>query len=275
VREATLRRVYADAKKAYPGISLELDAFRRHCTGIGTAAEDDEAWVQYGRELFLCAACAAGDDEAIAIFEQAVLPSAEEAIARVNASGEFLDEVLSAVRDKLLAGSNPKIRDYSARGSLVAWTKVVATRHALNHAGERDRAARRQAELAELLVQEHFDGEMLMMEGKYAELFQRALSGAVSDLPSRDRNVLRMHLLGRCSVDQIGRAYAVHRATAARWLSTTKDRLFESVQGQLRTERPGMSDEEFDSVARLVRSQLDLTFASGGTASSRVSSSSG
>ena len=279
MREATLRRVYAAAKAAYPGISLELDAFILHCSrlgaGLGAAADDDDACERYGHELFLCAACAAGDQEAIASFEREVLPAAAEAIARVNPAAEFLAEVLPGLRNKLFVGPNPKIRDYAARGSLVAWTKVVATRYALKHKDEPDRAARPQAELAELLVQRHFQGEEPLMEDKYTQLFQRALSGAVSSLPSRDRNVLRMHLLGRCSVDQIGRAYSVQRSTAARWLSTTKDRLLESVQGQLRMERAGLSDEELDSVARLARNQLDLTFAYGGKAASRVSSSAG
>jgi len=83
-----------------------------------------------------------------------------------------------------------------------------------------------------------------------------------------------MHLLGRCSVDQIGRAYAVRRATAKGWLLTTKDQLFESVQGQLRVEQPDLTDEEFSTVAKLVRSQLDLTFADCSSSSSQVSSSS-
>jgi RNA polymerase sigma-70 factor (ECF subfamily) len=70
-----------------------------------------------------------------------------------------------------------------------------------------------------------------------------------------------MHLVGRCSIDQIGRAYSVHRATAARWLSATKKRLFGSVRDKLRDLQPKLTDEEFKSVARLVQSQLDLTFA--------------
>jgi RNA polymerase sigma-70 factor (ECF subfamily) len=84
-----------------------------------------------------------------------------------------------------------------------------------------------------------------------------------------------MHLVGRCSIDQIGRAYSVHRATAARWLSATKRKLFESVRDQLRNAEPRLTDDEFKSVARLVQSQLDLTFAtSAGPATSSTSASS-
>jgi RNA polymerase sigma-70 factor (ECF subfamily) len=112
------------------------------------------------------------------------------------------------------------------------------------------------------------------LKGRYSELFQTALSHAVNELPARDRNVLRMHLVGRCSIDQIGRAYSVHRATAARWLASTKEKLLESVRERLKAHQPNLTDEEFDSVARLVRSQLDLTFRTRGRAQSSAPSSS-
>jgi RNA polymerase sigma-70 factor (ECF subfamily) len=137
---------------------------------------------------------------------------------------------------------------------------------ALSQLGASRRLVAGRAELAQRLVHDHFEAEKEVVKGRYSELFQSALSSAVSELPARERNVLRMHLVGRCSIDQIGRAYSVHRATAARWLSATKKALFRSVRDRLRELQPRLTDEEFRSVARLVQSQLDLTFATSAAA---------
>ena len=272
MRESILRQAYADGRAAYPGVSLTFERFRSHSDPFcsTTSATD---WARHGRELFLCCASVCGDPEALLIFEREYLPAAAQAIARTDPSAPFVEAALAGLRQKLLFGSDPKLAEYSASGSLTAWTMVVATRHALQLQGAQKGGLSGQAGLAERLLREHFEGEALIIAGKQASLFQRALREAVLSLPARERNILRMHLLGRCNVDQISRAYAVQRATALRWLSSTKDLLFESVRGQIRDQDPEMSDEEFSEIARRVRSQLDLTFADCSSGSSHLSSS--
>ena len=275
MRESSIRRAYADGRAAYPGVSLAFEAFRRHCESLHSAGEDSQGGdtERYGSDLFLCCACVLGDSEALLVFEREVLPSAAEAIARTNPSAEFVEDALVGIRHKLLDGPDPKLAEFSAGGSLMAWTMVVATRYALNLLRAQKSALSEQGELADRLVRDHFEGDALLIDDKEAGLFRRALGEAIHKLPSRERNILRMHLLGRCNVDQIGRAYAVQRATAARWLSSTKDQLFESVRGKIRDDEPEMTEEEFGEIARRVRSQLDLTFADCSASSSQVSSS--
>ena len=261
--DETLRRVHAEACAAYPGIRLDLDVFAAHARGVLRQGDDTDAWLSHARELYLSCACAHGDERAMEVFTREVLPEAAEAVARLNGDPDFVEEVLQALRCTLFVGPEPKIAHYSARGSLVGWTKVAATRHALNQLGSHARARSRQQALTERLTREHaVDGEVELTKGRYLELFQQALNRALSELPARERNVLRMHLVGRCNIDQIGNIYSVHRATVARWLWVTRQNLFDSVRAQLRAEQPDLSDAEFDSVARLVRSQLDLSLKS-------------
>lgn len=264
MQEETLRRVHAEACAAYPGVRLGLDVFVEHARSVLAGVEGDpEAWIAHGPELFLTCACAQGDRRAMDTFTREVLPAAAEAVARLNGDTDFVEEVLQALRCTLFVGPEPKIASYSARGSLLGWTKVAATRHALNQLGSRARARSRQHTLTERLTKEHaVDGEALLTKGRYLELFQAALNRAIGELPSRERNVLRMHLVGRCNIDQIGTIYSVHRATIARWLWVTRQNLFESVRDQLRAREPDLTDEEFDSVARLVQSQLDVSLKS-------------
>jgi RNA polymerase sigma-70 factor (ECF subfamily) len=255
-----IRQGYADGRRDYPEVEISFDVFERHCEMV-LDAQGSSGWQRHGSDLFLACACAFGDTTAIAIFERNMLPAAAEAIGRVNDNPDFVKEALQTVSCRILVEPGLKIAEYSARGALVAWTKVVATRLALNQLGASRRLVTGRGELAQRLVHDHFEAETQVMKGRYSEVFQRALSDAVNTLPARERNVLRMHLVGRCSIDQIGRAYSVHRATAARWLSATKKRLFGSVRDKLRDLQPKLTDEEFKSVARLVQSQLDLTFA--------------
>jgi len=270
VRERGIREVYEDAHRLYPELALSLEAFRAHCEALGLLA-DPGTLARYGPDLFLSAAATLGDPEAAAIIERRLLPAAAEAITRVRNDSEFVEDAQRGLRQLLLHAERPKIMEYSARSSLLAWIKVVATRYALNRSSSRDSALARKDELTDRLVQQYFQGDTLIMSGKHAELFQRAFSGAVSELDARDRNVLRMHLVGNCSPDQIGRAYSVHRATASAWLKSTKKHLVESVSKELRERDAALSDEEFESLSRLVRSQLDLTFANSVSDSSHAS----
>ncbi|HWO12838.1 MAG TPA: sigma-70 family RNA polymerase sigma factor [Polyangiaceae bacterium] len=265
--DETLRRVHAEACAAYPGVVLPVEVFAAHVRTL-LSNDGNDGWLIHGHELYLTCACAHGDARAMDLFTRDVLPAATEAIARLNADADFVDDVLQALCCTLFVGPDPKIAHYSARGSLVGWTKVAATRHALNQLGSRARARSRHEALTERLTREHaIDGEAVLTKGRYLELFQQALNRAISELPARERNVLRMHLVGRCNIDQIGNIYSVHRATVARWLWVTRQTLFDSVRAQLRADQPDLTDEEFESVARLVRSQLDLSLK-GSSASS-------
>jgi RNA polymerase sigma-70 factor (ECF subfamily) len=267
VQEEKLRRVHAEACAAYPGVRLGLDVFVEHVQRVLAGAEGAaDAWVAHGQELFLACACAQGDSRAMDVFAREMLPAAAEAVARLNGDTDFVEEVLQALRCTLFVGPEPKIASYSARGSLVGWTKVAATRHALNQLGSRARARSRDDALTARLTKEHaVDGEALLTKSRYLELFQEALNRAIGELPSRERNVLRMHLVGRCNIDQIGTIYSVHRATIARWLWVTRQNLFDSVRDQLRAHEPDLTDEEFDSVAQMVQSQLDVSLKSSST----------
>ena len=91
-----------------------------------------------------------------------------------------------------------------------------------------------------------------------ATSFVRALTAAVEQLSERDRSVLRCHLVERMSIDRIGEVYSVHRATAARWLASIRERLFERTRENL-TARLEIGTSEYDSIMRLIQSQLHVS----------------
>ena len=257
MEEQALRQAYAQGKRAYPSTQLEFDPFRTHCERVlGPAPEWD--WTRFGTELYLCCACAQGDAEAMRVLESDTLPHVVKAISRIDSDSEFIEEALQTLRARLLVGPRAKIADYAARGPLVAWLSVAAARVALDAIRSRNARKLHHADLPDRLAQTESSPLNDIVKSRYRDSFQRALKNAIHALPARERNLLRLQLVGRCSIDQLGRMYLVHRATAARWLEAARNRVFESVRQQMKTEHH-LSDGEFDSIARGVRSQLDLS----------------
>ncbi|HEV8549598.1 MAG TPA: sigma factor-like helix-turn-helix DNA-binding protein, partial [Polyangiaceae bacterium] len=100
--------------------------------------------------------------------------------------------------------------------------------------------------------------EIVLLRTRYAETFQSALRDAVAGLRAHERNALRMHVCGGCSIDQIGRAYGVHRATAARWLERAREAISEGVRGALTLRNVKLTDSEFQSLGHALASELEL-----------------
>jgi len=256
VEEQALQDAYAQGKLAWPNIELEFETFRAHCERVLAAPEWD--WTRFGAELYLCCACAHGNGEAMRALDTEALPQVVKAISRIDSEAEFIEEALQTLRDKLLVGPRPKIADYAARGPLVAWLSVAAARVALDAVRSRNARKLHYGDLPDRLAQTDSSPLNDIVRSRYKDSFQRALKEAIHALPARERNLLRLQLVGRCSIDQLGRMYLVHRATAARWLESARNRVFESVREQIKNEH-SLSDGEFDSIARGVRSQLDLS----------------
>jgi RNA polymerase sigma-70 factor, ECF subfamily len=247
---------YRKARLTWPSVVVAPDDFGRHCERVlGTSPEWD--WKRFGNELYLCCACFRGDVEATRVLESDVLPQVVKAISRIDSNTDFVEEALQSLHEKLFAGPRAKIGDYAARGPLVAWLSVAAARVALDLIRAKNMRKLQHADLPDRLAQTDSSPLNDIVTSQYADSFQRALKHAISSLPSRERNLLRLQLVGRCSIDQLGRMYLVHRATAARWLEGARNRVFESVREQMKLEHR-LTDGEFDSIARGVRSQLDL-----------------
>jgi len=252
--------MYLEGQQRWPRVHLAYGAFESHCHRI-FASDDGPDVTREGSDLYLCCACAAGNAEALRVLEGDGLSLAVSAISRIEREHDFVQETLQEVREKLLVGPSAKVLDYTGRGPLLAWLRVVATRCALDHYRSMRASAARKTELSDSLTERGISIESSLARLRYGSSFQSALRRAVTNLPAQDRNVLRMHVNGQCSIDEIGRAYNVHRATAARWLERARARIYEAVRRELGDGRDHFSESEFRSLARAVGSQLELSFS--------------
>lgn len=255
-KESVALEMHRDGERKWPALLVPFDLYLSHCKRLfGDVGPSPDARA-HGADFYLCWACAAGDPIAVRLFEDETFAAAQGVVARVHREPEFVKETLQELRKRMFSGQNAKVLDYRGRGPLAAWVRVAAARLALDrHRAERART-QRDTDLGDSLFDQRFGPESELTRARFYEPFREALDRAVLALPLKDRNLLRMHVVGQCSIDQIGRAYHVHRATAARWLEQTRGHLLATVRAELNVRGTALSDSEFRSVARLVGGEL-------------------
>ena len=257
-QEDDLQDLYLAGQRRWPDVHVDEGRFGRHCRAVLGERCGSEVLPHAG-DLYLACACAAQDRRALELFEHEATGIARAAIARIHQEPEFVAETLQALWQKLLFAPRPSIEQYSGRGPLQAWVRVAATRLALDSARALKLAAAREAELGEGLFDPWAGSpESRLTRTRYEGAFRGAVESALGTLSAQERNLLRMHVLGHCSIDQIGRAYGVHRATAARWLERARSHVFESVRQQLAEQSIQLTENELQSIARIVGGGLEL-----------------
>ena len=111
--------------------------------------------------------------------------------------------------------------------------------------------------LVDLAVRDR-DQELEYMKGMYRDEFKAAFWQALSELSLRERNILRHQLLDGLNADQIGALYKVHRITVVRWNKKIREDLLARTRKALMA-RLSLDKSEFESITRLIRSQLDVS----------------
>jgi RNA polymerase sigma-70 factor, ECF subfamily len=256
-----VRAAYDAGRAAWPDVAVELGRFTAH-----VAAASPEALARHGADLYLACGCAGGDTRALRLFDDEILVPAARAVRSIDDAPAFADEVCQRLRASLLVGdgdARARIVDYAGRGPLRAWVGVAAVRHALmlRRGQQRQREVSSDDDWTGKLSQASTGNpELDLVKKEHAAAFGAALRDAAAALDLRLRAVMRMHFVDGLSIDEIGAAYGVHRATAARWIQRARDELFAGTRTRL-AERLALSPSELDRVTALVQSQLDVSLS--------------
>jgi RNA polymerase sigma-70 factor (ECF subfamily) len=210
-------------------------------------------------DLVLAAACAAQEPTAHAAFDE-VLTEVEAAGAATNAEKDQIEEVKQLLRVQLLVpreGKPPGIAGYRGRGPLRGWLRITATRELIRHKKKRTREVSFSQSL-EKYLSSGVDPALEQLKAEYRTEFALALNEAIEDLTPEDRTLLRQAIVDDMSIDAIGAAFGVHRATAARWLTRARAALVAATHRRLAA-RLKLPVEQIESVIRLVQSKLDAS----------------
>jgi RNA polymerase sigma-70 factor (ECF subfamily) len=182
-------------------------------------------------------------------------------LAGVERSAAVIDEVCQLVRARLFVAredAQPKSLEYSGRGSLASWLRVVTLRVASN----RRRGEKHQVEFdddvsaTELLPA--VDPELAVIRTRYGAAFNEALRRAFGGLTARERLLFRMHFLDGLNIERMGVVFGVHRATVARWLASAREAVLERTMTLL-GDQLQLDARELASLLLVVRSALDVS----------------
>ena len=210
-------------------------------------------------DLALAGACVAQEPTAHAAFD-AVLVEVTSAGAAVNATKDLVDEVKQLLRLQLLVvkdGKPPGIAGYRGKGPLRGWVRITATRELIRHKKKRQRDVPLERSLDGMLTSGG-DPALEALKAEYRSEFAVALREAIELLSAEDRTLLRQQIVDGMSIDAIGVAFGVHRATAARWLTRARAALVAATHRRL-ADRLKLPVDQIESVIRLVQSKLDAS----------------
>jgi RNA polymerase sigma-70 factor, ECF subfamily len=258
---ATAWQAMLDAARAeWPEVRIDppqvVDFIAQRLAGADLAAQLATA---PAADLLLAAACAEQEPTAHAAFD-AILGEVDAAGASTRSPRDLVDDVKQLLRVQLLVpkdGKPPGIIGYRGKGPLRGWVRITATRELIRHQRKRAREAPSERPLDEALG-DAGDPLLSQLKAEYRTEFASALREAIVELGPEDRTLLRQQIVDQLSIDEIGAAFGVHRATAARWLQRARGALVTATRGRLAA-RLKLSVDEVDSVIRLVQSQLDAS----------------
>lgn len=260
-----VERCLARLGEALPGVwlqSTELGAFvAAHPRGVEAARAAEGDALEPLIELSLACALRRRDRAALDLFERRYLDDLGRTLTRVRLDPGELDEVKQRVREKLLvaeAGAALRLEEYVGLGRLGGLLQVMATREALSFARRQQRERPgEEAQLSERAA-EGWDAGIELGRAEYRGAFREAFAAAVAGLAPRDRNLLRMHLLGGVPLEQLAAVYGVHRATVVRWIAGAREKLLEETRRGVK-ERLSLRSDELDSMMASAQSRLDVS----------------
>jgi len=250
------------ARAAWPEIDLAREVFVPYVRQRLAVKENGEAalWQLRASDLYLACACSRGDPRALVIFERQYIGTLDATLRKLSgATHDIVDDVKQELRRTLLVGDArpPGIVEYSGRGGLRSWLRVIAVREAMAMI----RKIRREVsweddhEVAQPAV---LDLETQYLGKLYQAEFAGAVTDALGDLAGPDRVLLRWSYVDGLSIDEIGRLHRVHRATAARRLSRAEAALSAKTRAILR-KKLAVSSAELRAILALIRTGLELS----------------
>jgi RNA polymerase sigma-70 factor (ECF subfamily) len=251
-------------RAAWPGVAVSDDELAQIAALrlSGAASCDTSAGVPSldAIELYLAAGCARGDPAALAQFRARYFDALAAPLRRMGLDAAQTDDVWQVLCTRLLVRDGdgpPRIVRYAGSGELAGLVRVGATRVALNWLERAKRGENRDGWLDGLPATTS-DPELHFMKREHRAALKEELEAAIKDLSSRQRMVLRLHLVERLGVDAIAAICSVHRATAARQVALAKETLAIRVRLRL-VARWNVSESDLPALKSLVDSQLDLS----------------
>jgi RNA polymerase sigma-70 factor, ECF subfamily len=263
-----VRAAFERCQQRYPTIRLALEAFMARVeTAVadltGGDAPEIRTWLQgfaqlHHEDLFLASACAAGDRIAWEYFADEYLPLLRRFAGRACRPGEAEDlaqDLVTTLMSGAEAGRESRLTGYNGRGSLASWLRVTVARAAV----DRFRKTRREVSLDDVQesgparVEPRAPAEPVedRLDARWGPVLSHLLEVELRSLGPRERLLLVLYYVRAVPLKAIGRHFAVHEATASRWLEDVRRGIRKRIERELRRKH-GLRPRELEGLWRRV-----------------------
>jgi RNA polymerase sigma-70 factor (ECF subfamily) len=247
---------YEAGRAAFPTIDLPREAFLRF---VEARAQTWAGHPERAPDLYLACACVEKIPAAIGHFLSTFGKRIPHYLGRLGRNSDVVNEVRQIIATRCIVGDGvhpPALTSYSATGSLEGWLRATAVREALAI----NRQAGRQSGDVQAALEAQIawaDQEISFLKQTYREPVSRAFAAACLELDAQDRTLLRLHYAEGVTTADLAKMFGVSRATLIRRLAAARGSLVDRVKAALAA-AAGVNDRDFNSVLRLVKSQIDL-----------------
>lgn len=215
-------------------------------------------------DLYLACGCIEGVPGAAEAFVTRFSPDVQRVAAKfARKRGVPAEDLVQVVMTRLLLSENEtpaRLSLYRGTGPLAGFVQVTATRLAINASEKKVDVPEAEEKLFLALASPAGSPETDLDHQRAKGHLRAAFARATAGLTPRDRSILYYSLCDGLSIDVIGRMYAVHRATAARWVQNARDLLVRATREELAREL-SLPDEALDSLLRGALSRFELSVA--------------
>ncbi len=262
--ESALRARWSAACAAWPQLTVPAEIFGAYWAARVPADIKSTTALMGMRveELLLTCACTRGGGDAIRLLEARYFPLVLNSLGRMRLDPPRIDEVKQIVRRQLLVGEGdqaPRIANYAGLGDLGSWLSVTAVRAAYKLLRKEKQHGHAEDDQLADVAMPNTDIELAYTKKHCRELFRDSFKQAMAALDDREKNLLRQHYLDGMTIDQIGLLYKTHRATAARWMASARQKLLDHTRGVL-MRRLKAPLAECESIIRMAQSQFEMSF---------------
>jgi RNA polymerase sigma-70 factor (ECF subfamily) len=255
--------IWERARGAWPDVKLARDDFAAWLVErFGAQLVEENERLQW-EDLYLAAACLLGSPGAAEAFTLQLEPALRHYVAGVERREEAVGELVQELLVRLLvgvAGDGPKLGEYSGRGPLRAWLRMVAVRHAISRARERQRHVGLEERMAHEAVRDGEDPELAILHARYRTKVADAFRDALAALTPHDRSLLRLVYGQGTGLDAIGAMHGWSKPTASRRVAAARAAVLEEATRLLR-QQLGASGPEVESLMRVLQSRLDMSLS--------------
>jgi RNA polymerase sigma-70 factor (ECF subfamily) len=259
--ESSLTQLLVVARGAWSELQVPDDAF---IAFLGRCLSDDAAKNLAGLhadDLFLACAYGRGVPGAYEAFEQYCMRHVIKSLQRKGIPAPLIADSGQDLRRRVVEMQNPRPgqKCYSGRGELVGWLCVTALRDA-RHKLDNKRREQPLTSIADMILAVDEDAETAFLRKTYKPELTRAFQAAVASLTSEERNLLRYYFIKDMTIDEVGRIYGIHRATAARRINRAREILCERTEANFRAHIP-IDTSAYKDLLPLIESQIRIQLA--------------